>query len=224
MIQRNLFEKVLLSVNFYLKVIGLGIDMQDGYRSFMERIRNRRFYMINILWLSTACMGQLIWFVNGVVYGTSTIIENTHLLPCLTLCCLGVVKSLFIVKYDHQVNELIKCLTKLQLTVENSVFKEALANKWTSFLMISNRILVLNNASGILTFAIGPIIEALLTYYRSGEIILNTPFHVWYPFDADTVSYWPIAYIHQLWSGMHLHILVIFLSSTSKLRHNTFLK
>nr|BAH66322.1 olfactory receptor [Bombyx mori] len=197
-----MFEKALRSANFYMRVIGIPTDIRDGNRTLMERLRNRWFYCINFLWLNTDVAGEITWFVKGLLSGSSTLIENTYLIPCLTLCILGNVKTFFTIKYANHIIDLVAILKDLEIKNnaarknETEIVKERL-----KFLTTSNKFLLFVIGTGIIAFGIGPLMLTASIYFSSGDMKLKLPFLIWYPFDSSDIRYWPFVYVHQVWSA-----------------------
>lgn len=195
------FDTCFKRVNTYLKLIGLTIDSDGSKKTMIQRFRKHRMYFIHEFSFNLSVTGELIWLIQGIVFGYS-LWEITYMLPCLMVCLLGNFKIYFFTKHMHHVSELVNVLRNLQSEAvedDEEIVKEC--KEWLTFLSSTCKLLLISIYVGVLAFALGPFVITGSYYLSTGEIKLVLPYIVWYPFNAFDIRIWPFIYLHQLWSG-----------------------
>lgn len=210
-IMREEFEKCLKRVNLYLVFLGLSLDNTDDKKSILQRLRNHPIYCTHLISLNAEVIAELLWLVEAIIT-EKTFLEITYFLPCLTLCILSNFKSFTFLYYAHHINELVNDITLLlnrnSTNEERDIYVKKLTAEHVSMLIsITSKIGYLI-ILGLSMFAVGPLFIILPHYYKTGEVKLEMPFIVYYPFNEFAPWIYPFIYIHQVWTGMKLFLLL----------------
>ncbi|XP_052758286.1 putative odorant receptor 92a [Galleria mellonella] len=204
--EKVLFEKYLRRTNKLLNITGIHLNEKDSNRSLTQRLRHRWFYCINTIWLYTAIIGQIKWFMEAITTNKG-ITEITYFMPCITLCFIGYFKAYDFVKYAHCVNEVVDNLRKLQnMSLEKQKYRDEVEKEMLNNILriynIFTNLHVYTYFLGLLSFSIGPLLTMAVYYYSTGKIIYMLPFFIWYPLDKTKLINWVIIYIHQIWTAV----------------------
>lgn len=200
-----MYDEVFKKVNFYLKISGSYIDKEDVNRTAAQRFLTRWFYSFNLVWIVSHLIGEGLWIVQGIRTGSASFVKLTYTIPCVTLCLIGMGKSYFLIKNGDLVNDLITTVKSLQADSAKTGKRIGLENETKKRTLILTTILTTNNivyVTGLIFFAIGPVIISYFMYKSTGDLVMQLPFLSVFPFDETDIRYWPFAYIHQIWAGM----------------------
>ncbi|KAL0884024.1 hypothetical protein ABMA27_016060 [Loxostege sticticalis] len=197
-----LFAKALKKVNNFLKFSGIYFDEEDINRNAAQRFLSRKFYCFNLLWLALHIIGEFLWAIDGIKTKAS-IVKLTYLIPGVTLSVLGCCKSYYLVKNGNLVSELIRTIKSLQSEIAISGLKPEIENDLNKRMVILTTVVTANSfldGCGVAVFVVGPLVLSWLIYNSTGKLVMQLPFLAKFPFDETDIRFWPLAYIHQVWS------------------------
>ncbi|XP_075972480.1 uncharacterized protein LOC142974201 [Anticarsia gemmatalis] len=181
------FANCIKRVNFFMKLIGLHLDIEDDNRTMFERLRHHRLYIFHLVSSDLQALAEAFWLIDAFATGKS-FLEITSLFPCVTLRLLCNFRTVTTLYYAHRVNEVIEILGRLQLDLSSSdqdrdsFIKKLLAEKLSILNGILNKTLFLV-INGVLLFAVQASALMISHYYSTGEFQLILPFIAFYPFD-----------------------------------------
>ncbi|CAK1578494.1 unnamed protein product [Parnassius mnemosyne] len=205
-IQKQLFQKNIKRVNTILKITGLFLNEYEEKLNLKIYFKQRWFFCLNFLCIFYDVISQITWLVQKFYTGIS-LVELTYSGPCLAICILGCFKSYYFIKNMPHIYKFIKTLSVLyyvernQMTDMNKRIEDYMQYR-VKFLSIGLYTLSFFDGLGIITFGVGPILISFSNYYATGNLHLLLPFFLAYPFDSSDIRYWPIAYVHQIWSAI----------------------
>ncbi|XP_053620270.1 odorant receptor 4 isoform X4 [Plodia interpunctella] len=196
--QKSLLDGLLKNIKFAFTWTGLSLESRK--RNSIDTIKCRSLYIFNFIWLNSDIISAVSWFAEGIENG-KTITELTYLFPCTTLSFLASMKSLYHIKKEDSINQIVDDLRELEANKTGDIKKiEDNINKEIHFLNFVTSLLNTLNAMMVLVFTTSPLVLIAVKYIKTGEVELLLPFLDVYPFDPYDMRYYPFLYIKQIWS------------------------
>lgn len=196
-----LFDKSLEKLNIPFKYSGM--NLQNKINGPMDIIRHRSLYTFNTMWMISAIAASIYYMYIGIVTDKS-FIEITSVAPCTTFSVLAFIKSISHLVYEDDVQEIIALLRGLEIKEndrEKNEKKQEIIDEETGFLNAVINVLYVLNFSMIIVFDLTPLILIALKYHKTNEFEMMLPYMDVFCCIPSKLVYWPLAYIHQIWSG-----------------------
>ncbi|XP_063623874.1 odorant receptor 67c-like [Cydia splendana] len=195
-----LFDESLKSIEFLFKYVGIYLDRTIP-NTAEHIIKFRSLYIISFLWLNTDVIGEILWIIQGALYGKS-LTELTYIVPCTTYCLLANMKSLSLLLNDDKVKQLFKQLRNMENNIDigDDLVEKIVAEEKTYLKAVIKALNVIN-ALTLILFDVCPLLLIGLEYKKSGQLELVLPFLIVYPFNPYDIKYWPFVYVHQILSA-----------------------
>ncbi|KAG6443515.1 odorant receptor 4 [Manduca sexta] len=193
-----MFDQSMSKIEILFRITGINITSKGTPNTR----KNRIIYILNFILLNTDVLGAVCWFISGLLHGKN-LTQLTYVAPCVTLSFLGDFKTIFLVLYEKDINQLIQNLRKMELrekTRERTDAKDAMIKKEMNFLNAVVNVSYVLNILLLVAFAINPLVLMGLKYMKTGELEFLLPFLIVYPFNAYDIKVWPMVYIRQIWS------------------------
>ncbi|XP_068624013.1 odorant receptor 67c-like [Battus philenor] len=198
MAEQTLFEKTLRSINSIFNTLGLFLEPSKLNR--WQIIKYRCLFVFNYIWLNSDMPGAVYWFIDGI-QNQNDIRELAQTAPCLMLCGVSNIKTLFLIIYNSLIDNIVHELRELNSAEEQNVEeKKRIEKEERRFLNFVLKSLNVFNIGLVISFSFMPLIIIAIKYMETKELELALPFFVIYPFDAFNMKYWPYVYLKQIWS------------------------
>ncbi|XP_060807705.1 putative odorant receptor 92a [Amyelois transitella] len=196
---KSLFDGLLKNIEFAFTWTGLSLESRK--RSSIDTIRCRFVFIFNFIWLNSDIVGAVSWFIEGIENG-KTITELTYLFPCTTLSFLASMKSVYHIKKEDLVNQIVEDMRTLEEKGRDKINDkiEVIINKEVKFLKFVTTLLNTLNVMMVAVFTSSPLILITIKYVKTGTLELMLPFLDVYPFDPYDMRLYPFLYIKQIWS------------------------
>lgn len=201
------FEKSINKLEVLFKYSGMNIN--NDIITPLDMIKHRWLYVFNFIWVLSASLASIYYIVLGIANGKN-FTELTSIAPCLTFAILAMIKSHYHYLNEEYVKELLILLRKLELQEnlkEECADKRDIIEKETGFLSTVINVLYVLNCSMIVVFDVTPLIVIAVKYFKTKEFELLLPYLDVFAIIPYELKYWPIAYIHQIWSGTYCYLL-----------------
>ncbi|XP_047993418.1 odorant receptor 4-like [Leguminivora glycinivorella] len=197
-----LFDESMKKIKLIFKIVGIYLDRRIT-NTTEHIIKFRSLCLINIVWLGTCIAGEVVWIIDGILTGKS-LQEITYMVPCTTYCTLACITYFNVLLNENKVNNLCKQLRDIENNnmdhIGSNEVENKIISKYKKNLKTVINVVITLNALTVISFVASTLVLIGMDYVNTGEIMLQLPFLVAYPFDPYYIKYWPIAYVHQVWT------------------------